>query len=51
MRRGLRALLERMIDYAGLYPPANLTLDKALANYLSYLRHPDCWMLSHRLWR
>jgi hypothetical protein len=41
----LRALLERAIDYAGLFPPANLELDPALRNLAAYLYSPDRWML------
>src|SRR5688572_21521957 len=42
----LRALLDRAIDYAGLFPPANLELAPALVNYTGYVRQPDAWMLS-----
>lgn len=42
----LRALLDRAIDYAGLFPPANLELAPALENYSGYVRLPDAWMLS-----
>lgn len=41
----LRALLASAIDYAGLFPPANLELEPALRNYAGYVRHPDSWML------
>jgi hypothetical protein len=41
----LRALLTRAIDYAGLFPPANLELEPALRNYAEYSRGPDAWML------
>jgi hypothetical protein len=41
----LRALLEEAIDYAGLFPPANLELEPALQNYAAYLRSPERWML------
>ena len=34
MHASLRALLEGVIDYAGLFPPAKLPLPEALANYL-----------------
>jgi len=41
----LRALVDRFIDYAGIFPPAALTLDVAVSNYTSY-RHGDfAWML------
>ncbi len=41
----LRALLERAIDYAGLFPPADLALEPALQNQAGYVRSPDRWML------
>ncbi len=41
----LRALLAHAVDYAGLFPPANLALEPALGNYASYIREPDSWML------
>ncbi|MEO8440303.1 MAG: hypothetical protein ABI540_08790 [Spartobacteria bacterium] len=41
----LRALLEHAIDYAGLFPPADLALEPALQNQASYVRSTDRWML------
>jgi hypothetical protein len=41
----LRALLTRAIDYAGLFPPANLELEPALRNYAEYIRGSEAWML------
>ena len=41
----LRALLERFIDYAGLFPPATLALEPALKNHAEYVRSADRWML------
>ena len=41
----LRALLENLIDYAGLFPPASLTLEPALANYRRYGTGEHAWML------
>lgn len=41
----LRALLTRAIDYAGLFPPASLTLAPALRNHAEYTRTADAWML------
>ena len=41
----LRALLTRSIDYAGLFPPANLALEPALQNHSQYVRVPESWML------
>src|SRR5436305_7602207 len=45
MSPSLRALLEHVIDYAGLFPPASLPLEVAVRNYDSYRRGPDAWML------
>jgi hypothetical protein len=45
MADSLRALLGHAIDYAGLFPPANLALEPALKNYAEYIRTPDAWML------
>lgn len=42
----LRALLAHLIDYAGLYPPAALTLAEVLENYETYLALPESWMLN-----
>jgi hypothetical protein len=38
-------LLERSIDYAGLYPPASLSCEAAIANYASYRGSEHAWML------
>jgi len=41
----LRALLADTIDYAGLFPPADLSLATALQKQGTYVRSPDRWML------
>jgi hypothetical protein len=41
----LRALLERAIDYAGLFAPASLDMMRAVNNYSRYLTHPQRWAL------
>lgn len=41
----LKALLERLIDYAGMFPPAALPLDTTLANYDEYQHDKHAWML------
>lgn len=41
----LRALLERLIDYAGIYPPAALPLETAIANFGTYQSSDFSWML------
>lgn len=45
MSAALRALLEHVIDYAGLYPPANVDVPTAARNYASYRASDDRWML------
>jgi hypothetical protein len=42
----LRALLTNLIDYAGLYPPAALSLPFAIFNYEQYLFSPENWVLN-----
>ncbi len=42
----LHALLENLIDYAGLYPPASLPLSEVIQNYDRYLASPDAWILN-----
>ncbi|MBX9941263.1 MAG: hypothetical protein K2Y32_18520 [Candidatus Obscuribacterales bacterium] len=41
----LKALLTGFIDYAGLFPPAKLELDKALSNFEQYRQGQYAWML------
>jgi hypothetical protein len=43
--RALHILLDGLIDYAGLFPPAGLPIDKAVANYDAYRRSPQAWAL------
>ena len=38
-------MMRRLVDYAGLFPPAELSMSDATARYASYLRSPDAWML------
>jgi hypothetical protein len=40
-----RALLAGLVDYAGLYPPAALGMDAAVAEYARWRRSPEAWML------
>ena len=41
----LNALLDRLVDYAGLFPPAELAMRPVVENYQAYLRSPYRWML------
>lgn len=42
----LMALLHETVDYAGLFPPADLPLSDAIHNYADYRGEPQAWMLS-----
>jgi hypothetical protein len=42
----LKALLHGFIDYAGLFPPAAVSLDEAVKNYQTYQQSPFAWMLN-----
>jgi len=41
----LRALMRRLVDYAGLFPPAALPMEEAVRRYAAHLSSPDAWML------
>jgi hypothetical protein len=43
--RSLRLLCDGLVDYAGLFPPAQLSMEEAVRNYASYRSSPDAWML------
>lgn len=45
MKASLRALLTGLIDYAGLFPPAQLPFADAVANYQRYRSGADGWMM------
>jgi len=42
---GLRRLLEHVVDYAGLFPPAGLDMRTTVANYARGLASPEGWLL------
>lgn len=42
----LRTLLNGIVDYAGLFPPASLSMTEAVKNYARYLQSPDRWALA-----
>jgi len=46
MVASLRSLLDRVIDYAGLFPPAELEMSRAVNEFLSTSKGPDSWMVS-----
>lgn len=41
----IQTLLRGAIDYAGLFPPAGLDMERALANYVEYSTGPLSWAL------
>lgn len=45
MNKSLRFLLENLIDYAGLFPPAELPMVEAVKNYAAYGQSEHSWML------
>ncbi|MGE5126149.1 MAG: hypothetical protein ACM3PV_07650 [Betaproteobacteria bacterium] len=45
MTASARALLASLIDYAGLFPPAGLSMAEAAAEYARWRRSPEAWML------
>lgn len=45
MSAGLRAFLEGILDYAGMFPPARLPLEQAIHNHARYRREPEAWLL------
>lgn len=44
--RALHTLLHTLIDYAGLFPPAGLDMNRALGLYASYQQSGNAWMLA-----
>jgi hypothetical protein len=40
-----RDFLEKIIDYAGLFPPSALCLDEAINQYASYINSEESWMV------
>ncbi|HEX6178895.1 MAG TPA: hypothetical protein VF057_11090 [Thermoanaerobaculia bacterium] len=45
MTRSLHILLDGLIDYAGLFPPASLSMEEAVEKYDAYRRGEHKWML------
>jgi hypothetical protein len=41
----IRALLSKIIDYAGLFPPSSLSLSETLRNFRRYLDGPTNWLV------
>lgn len=45
LRSGLKYFMTRIIDYAGMYPPANLSFYQAFKLFLEYQHMADSWMM------
>lgn len=45
MLPSVRAMFSGIIDYAGMFPPAQLPLEQAVRNYARYRTEPEAWML------
>lgn len=45
LARSLEKLLGHLIDYAGMFPPAALSMEEALGNYRRYREGEHAWML------
>lgn len=45
MTRSLHILLDGLVDYAGLFPPASLPMEEAVAKYEAHRRSESSWML------
>ena len=46
MSESLRSLLAGCIDYAGVFPPAQLPLNLAMRDYARYVQEPESWLLN-----
>lgn len=46
MENAFKLFMNKIIDYAGLFPSESLSMDSAIRNYLKYKNEPDEWMLS-----
>lgn len=45
MLNSVKTLLTAIVDYAGLFPPAELDMRQAMENYAQYQMSADAWML------
>jgi hypothetical protein len=41
----IRTLMTGLVDYAGLFPPAGLSMREAVRNFAEYRQSDRCWML------
>lgn len=47
MKKTLKLFMDKAIDYAGLFPPANLSMDESIKNYADYSNGNDSHLISH----
>jgi hypothetical protein len=45
MKNSLKALLSEVVDYAGLFPPSQVSMSIAVQNFNTYLKGEHSWML------
>jgi hypothetical protein len=45
LKESVRALLSEIVDYAGLFPPSQLSMSEAVSNYATYKNSKHSWML------
>lgn len=45
LKKSIRALLTGIVDYAGLFPPSQLSMPQAVSNYATYKTSDFKWML------
>ncbi len=45
MTTALKAFMNSLVDYAGLFPPAGLSVPVAVAEYARHREEPEAWML------
>ncbi len=45
VKESIRALLAEIIDYAGLFPPSQVSMSEAVSNYATYKNSEYSWML------
>lgn len=46
MLASARSLFSQVIDYAGLFPPASLSMSDAVEEYLRHLAGPEAWVVT-----
>jgi hypothetical protein len=46
MQRSFRKFMTGIMDYAGLFPPAELPMEQAFRNYVRHRAEAEAWMLS-----